>query len=314
MRRGFTLVEVLVVVIIISLLVAMTTPAIMGARRKAARAVMSMEIYQIDFACKAFKERFGEYPPDFADVDRVKALAQVKRFISRAFPRIKSDRLPKDFRDEKVGLPLQYNASTALIYWLGGIYNSDEGMFFGFSADPSNPFDVDTNGDVYPPSRPVGNTDPVMCTSRIKPVFKFPLGPRVTLSGTTTSGVKLYSFWPPKVDTVVGSAGYVYFRAENRSYETKGWANPTVLGATYDTTVTLPPPKKKWLNAESYQLRCCGLDGMLITFLDPPLNTQEAWWTEWGKHPSVPIDPDIYFQNRDDLSNCWEGQLEDNAQ
>jgi prepilin-type N-terminal cleavage/methylation domain-containing protein len=280
MRRAFTLVEMLVVVIIISMLVGLLAPAMIGARNKANRAVISMEISQLDFACKAFKEKFGEYPPDFADEDRVAALEQVKRFIARAWPRC--TKLPRDFRG--ASLPAKYDAGRALVYWLGGLYDDSEGNWVGFSADPQNPFDVDDAGDLLPPFDPGNPTNPHRSPSRIQSFFKFQTGPRVV---------------GPKYATPIPvTAGYVYFRAENRSYATKGWPTAATLGAMYDGPRGTAP--RHWLASESFQIRCCGMDGLLIS---PAL----TWWAAWGLHPDV-------AESRDDLGSCWEGMLEDCVQ
>ncbi len=66
---GFTLVEMLVVITIIGILAGLVIPAVVVAMRKAKEATIVMEISQLDMALKAYKEKFGEYPPDFAGLD-----------------------------------------------------------------------------------------------------------------------------------------------------------------------------------------------------------------------------------------------------
>lgn len=133
-RRGFTLVEMLVVVVIIGILAGLITAAAMQARRRARIAVIALEISQLDMACKAFKERFGEYPPDGLDT------AATTRFVKKAFPRMTSGSAPSVTPD------------TALVVWLQGV-----------SADPANPFGASPTSMIGPffdfdPTRIKANT------------------------------------------------------------------------------------------------------------------------------------------------------------
>jgi prepilin-type N-terminal cleavage/methylation domain-containing protein len=90
-RAGFTLVEMLIVIAIIGILAGLTIPAVVGALRHAKEAAVAVEINQLDTACKAYKEKYGEYPPDFAGhrtpTWRTSAEQAVLRHLQRAFPR-----------------------------------------------------------------------------------------------------------------------------------------------------------------------------------------------------------------------------------
>lgn len=61
--RGFTLVELLVVVVIIGILVALLVPAIANAVKTANNARVTGEINAMTTALAAFKDKYGEYPP-----------------------------------------------------------------------------------------------------------------------------------------------------------------------------------------------------------------------------------------------------------
>src|SRR5262245_44809870 len=61
--RGFTLVELLIVVVVIGLLLALLVPAISQARRRTVEARVLVEIKQLESAVGAFKNRFGIEPP-----------------------------------------------------------------------------------------------------------------------------------------------------------------------------------------------------------------------------------------------------------
>lgn len=62
-RAGFTLVELLIVIVIIGILVALIVPAIMGAVRVANNARVTAEINNFAAALEQFKSKYGDYPP-----------------------------------------------------------------------------------------------------------------------------------------------------------------------------------------------------------------------------------------------------------
>jgi prepilin-type N-terminal cleavage/methylation domain-containing protein len=61
--RGFTMVELLVVIVILSVLIALLLPAIGGAVRSSRNAAVSAEINQLAQALADFKSKYGDYPP-----------------------------------------------------------------------------------------------------------------------------------------------------------------------------------------------------------------------------------------------------------
>jgi general secretion pathway protein G len=62
-RRGFTLIELMVVVIVISILMALLLPAINSVRMKAKEASVVVEIKQLESAIATFKAKYGIEPP-----------------------------------------------------------------------------------------------------------------------------------------------------------------------------------------------------------------------------------------------------------
>jgi general secretion pathway protein G len=62
-RFGFTLVEMLVVIVIIGILVALLIPVIAAAVGNARNAAVTAEITTLANALTAFKEKYGDYPP-----------------------------------------------------------------------------------------------------------------------------------------------------------------------------------------------------------------------------------------------------------
>jgi general secretion pathway protein G len=62
-RAGFTMVELLMVVVIISILIALLLPAINAAVRTARQTAVQSEINQLAAALESFKSKYGDYPP-----------------------------------------------------------------------------------------------------------------------------------------------------------------------------------------------------------------------------------------------------------
>ena len=61
--RGFTLVELLAVILILAFLIALLLPALSGALKTAKNAAVGAEINQLAQALASFKTRYGDYPP-----------------------------------------------------------------------------------------------------------------------------------------------------------------------------------------------------------------------------------------------------------
>ena|GEM_PF-1260848 len=170
-RRGFTLVELLVVIVIIGILAAIITVAVAAAFRASHRAKIGMEAGQIAMAIDRYHAEFGEYPPDFYDDDAL------VRHVRKRWPRYElpqgannyviathlrlamalvyrnSAIYPQNVMSEWVAAPNAANLQlttpdtniSSLAIWLGGFANP-EGRFEGFSADPEAPFGRDGNG------------------------------------------------------------------------------------------------------------------------------------------------------------------------
>jgi prepilin-type N-terminal cleavage/methylation domain-containing protein len=145
-RRAFTLTELLVVIAIIAMLVALVSVGVMRAMDTAKATRIKTELDQIDSAMKAYKEKFGSYPPTnlafnqtsggVTAAERARRLAVVKQHLAVAFPRYNasqndpSNNRPKLENDLKwAGIDLEnIRPDQALVFWLRG-----------FSPNPLNP-------------------------------------------------------------------------------------------------------------------------------------------------------------------------------
>ncbi len=76
-RRGFTLVEMLTVIVIIGILAGLITAVALHARASVKVSAVRMEIGNMQTALDAYKLKYGDYPPDFTDHNgRAPALAE----------------------------------------------------------------------------------------------------------------------------------------------------------------------------------------------------------------------------------------------
>ena len=70
---GFTLVELLTVVLIIGMLTALISSAAIMARAAVRKSVDKTEVTQLAMALEKYKTEYGEYPPDFAGLSSTNA-------------------------------------------------------------------------------------------------------------------------------------------------------------------------------------------------------------------------------------------------
>jgi len=158
-RRGFTLVEILTVVVIICILVTLVTVAVKGAMDAAKRTRIATQMSQLAMALDHYKAEFGEYPPDMFDDEAL------VRHVKKRWPRLDFSLKPGGISNAEYikgsinagyGNNVDFTAPDseigALGFWLGG-FPDFEGKLSGFSADPENPFFsnpfVDVNDRVY---------------------------------------------------------------------------------------------------------------------------------------------------------------------
>lgn len=257
-RRGFTLIEMLVVVVIIGILASLVTGAVSAARRKARIAAVAMEIKTIEGAVQAFKEKYRGYPPDFTDP------AAVKLFLARAYPRYTGDYVA-DLKAAGVDVS-KMDPASALVFWLGGMPAAPGSKkLIGFSTNHRNPFDNST--------------------SRTKPFFEFDPR-RLKLDGD------VLRYYP---DTGGGgdNTPYVYFRPRNGDYTGKAWgqSRPCGLARPYWDVRT-----NDWVNPDTFQIISAGMDGQFGETTDgaaPKFPTGENYWIDpsnpqkMGQHDNI---------------------------
>ncbi len=83
-RRGFSLIEMLVVVGIISLLVALLLPAVMSAREASRRTHCLNNLHQLGVAFHAYHAQYDQLPPVYVMVRNTEGPSQLPRFLGVA--------------------------------------------------------------------------------------------------------------------------------------------------------------------------------------------------------------------------------------
>lgn len=252
-RAGFTLVEMLVVILIIGILAGLISATAIRALKRAKVARIAMEIKQLAMALEeshhgvGHKSGSGEYSPDFAGLDssdiNIKSAAQQKvlDYIRNRWARF----TVPDWNTLRNTILLNSNntldinnmsPATALVFWLGGMPD-DHGRLSGFSQDPSNPF---SNVDI----------------ATRKPIFDFDPG-----------RLKNYQYYPSGIT----SQPYIYLRAEGQSDNREYYIRDTSTtppsytfksGSASGAKPYWDQRTKGWVNYKSYQILCCGLDGI----------------------------------------------------
>lgn len=141
-RSGFSLVELLVVIVILGILMSLIIPAITRARRNAQEAAVAAEISQLDQAITRFKTRFGVEPPS-------SLLIPTSATAWTAEDRQKVLRIWDQFDFATLGgmgaypsAAIHLNGAECLVFFLGGMNAGSvtAPQMVGFSKNPRTPW------------------------------------------------------------------------------------------------------------------------------------------------------------------------------
>jgi len=252
-RRGFTLVELLVVFVVLALLIALLLPAINGAVRSARNAAVSSEISQLAQALAQFKSAHNVYPPSriilsetgnysvadlkasgnkiLAAMTTAELTALTNRSVSylrRIWPKMVLSTsgavtgMPGgnyDFNgDGTVGQVHVLDGAECLVFFLGGLpgtVGTGQMTVTGFSQNPANPAlaAIMKDGSGNIVSNPLGQ-------NRSAPMYEFRGGRLVDNYPQNNAGAKGNGF-PEYLDGLSGTEAqpFVYFS----SYEGGGY-------------------------------------------------------------------------------------------
>jgi general secretion pathway protein G len=324
-RQGFTLVEMLVVIVIIGILAGLITAAAFRARIAAKQAVIKLEVEQLAMAIEHYKSEVGEYPPDCVFLQTsgqtlTDARNDVLRHLRKLFPRYvpignnatDSDwkRFCDDVKNSYASIdPDKFEPGSALLFFLGGLPEKNTGEWIpaGFHVNPTNPFQIGG--------------------PRTKPYFEFARDRiKVTEPKPDNASVtRCLHYYPAGI-----AAPYVYFKARGKEYgTTDSKTAPKVVYPSYyehkATNVCVPylePPtnepdetkwrpdlpanQRLWRSLGKFQIISAGLDGEFGTGWGFRYTKAGRELDADGKNPT-----NLNAGNLDNLTNFAEGTLED---
>lgn len=154
-RVGFTLLELMVVVVIIAILIGLLVPAVISSIRIARDAEVRSDIAVLEDAIAKFKVTFGTEPPSqitfYATAAGWETNAVSRRhkgLIKQLWPQFNfancgglSDGTNFPTPPWPAGTTtLSLSGSECLVFFLGGLVSQSSGAFTGFSKDPQLPF------------------------------------------------------------------------------------------------------------------------------------------------------------------------------
>ncbi len=288
---GFTLLEILIVIVIIGMLAGLTTSVLVSARRSVSNAIVSTQEAQLSIALDEYKNRFGEYPPDLSDdvavmrhikkrwprynvPDYVTFVDHIKMGCKLSSSRYGSDAdYPADLNDcngEHVW-DIRRNISS-LVFWLGGLPNAD-GVPSGFYANPKAPLGFTADGTRL--ARPTR-------AQREKPLFAFERKYLGTYFSAKYDDSNDYfypvndedSLWDDSLNAYCYTPAYcqgdypiVYFRPSvNVPYTQKSFYLGQSAASTDVVTCAVPYARNfndgSWYEESRFQLIHPGADGM----------------------------------------------------
>jgi len=292
-RRGFTLVELLAVIVIIGILASMALYAASRAMVAAKNGTIAMDIKTIETDLQAYFGTKGSYPPDLVFVNGIPAatrLQGIRAHFSKMAPRYTG---PMPLTPETPlisGVDAQTAraniAAEALVFFLGG-YSAPVGVgsskLLGFRSDPTNPF--------------VQNAGALNNLAKSGGWKKGSLGFDETRL-VDLDGDGWYEYLPPKCNLP-----YVYFNA-------KTYLNPTLAGlprcewpgvnGSIATPYQSDNTSEKYASPKTFQLLAAGQDHMFTTGEPQPASARK-----------FPSGTNYTPADNDNLTNFSERTLED---
>jgi prepilin-type N-terminal cleavage/methylation domain-containing protein len=152
--RGFTLIEVLIVITILAILIALLVPAVGSAQRRARILQVQTEINLLSSALTKFKTAYGTFPPSAIvlceQASDWATYPQARATIRQYWPQYDFGSNNDIDADGAIDTtPHILTGGECLVFFLGGMPQQVTGGFTlsGFSKNPANPFSRGGNRD-----------------------------------------------------------------------------------------------------------------------------------------------------------------------
>ncbi len=295
--RGFTLVEMLVVIGIIGVLVGLLLPAVMSGINSARRAQIALEIAQLDQALQAYKNKFGDFPPSLRGET---GYNNFLRHVRKCYPNIDSGHLSlvsdAIWPNRKAMTPeydtVRLDEGEALTFWLSRVDNDPRQPFkalLGFTLSSRIVlFEFDERRLVWDSADDADDDGTVKYNSAGDTVDVDYPSYRAPYSRDTCYihiDARSYSYYGNNSDSKYAA------KAESGSL---GYTRPYAATAT-STSVT-------FVNPTTFQIICAGQDGAFGD--DLPYNAMNV-----GVNYKVfPNGTRYYEDDKDNMTNFSEGR------
>lgn len=255
--RGFTLIEMLMVIAVLSILMALLVAAVVNARRPAVIAQVKTEMGQFSTAIQTFKTDFGMIPPSQITLEETGGSwsAASQAVIGSLWPQFDFS-LDRDLNDDgDTTDTITLYGAECLVFFLCGVpvWNDVDGSTTRNAGDTWYP-----NGFARNPADPFSRTG----TNRQGPYYTNLKTDRLVAS-TTHPGFYGYSDPYPGTQVV-----YLYASGnDGQGYNEDSSGNGLDLGGAMSyyyrqgsESATSPPFSSPFWNSNSFQLICAGAD------------------------------------------------------
>jgi general secretion pathway protein G len=301
-RAGFTLVELLIVILIIGLLVSLISAATIRALASANRTRNAAELREISVAIESFKQKYGIYPPSRIKLSETLSypmsgtagsLDQISlSTLTRIWPRLAASGGSGatawtfiDWNGDGVSSPaVILEGDQCLTFFLGGIPSTTGGINAGtgFSTNPQNP------------AWHIANAG----TPTVPPFFEFDSSRLITL---TAAHRVSYAAGIPAVSTSHFSyrdsyklAPYAYFSSGTSRNGYNPLASTLLLGTKSSSDCSslgvwpYAQSAGSYLNPTTFQIISAGANGHAVGGLAPMWGFGTGWGFGRGSDLNAP--------------------------
>lgn len=245
-RAGFTLIELMIVMVIIAILMAFLVPAVTGAIRNARDGQVKTEVQGLSYAIADFKAHFGMDPPSYIDLRLYDSsglapttgalLPRTQSVLRRMWPNMDIDLFTTQLQSDTTK-QRELDGSACLVFFLGGITPTAGELPVGFSTNPRAP--LTTGG------------------KRVGPFFEFKLS-RLYRADPTAPFQGYDGYLDPLPDQQVP-----YWYITNDRYTTQQTLNAARTAANADLVRPVyRQSASSFFNAQSFQIISPGRDGV----------------------------------------------------